>query len=372
MMQDRHVSSTFLTAQPLLDHLHTMMGPFGLYQHATIREPLLSEGYCTDDNARAISALLHLKPFLVEQDQGEVNTMINHCWEFVTAAQISPKKYYNFRRADGRWIPTEDSEDMYARLIRSYVDILQMDNDHRRQARAKKFLFSLLQRALTVQSPRAVAETVVACSSLDHEWWQYFQPILVQAGKLIGELWRKNSTPSWLWFEQQMTYANAILPHGILSILRNQPDLHLEDIMHNATSFLIQATLRDKIFIPIGSEGWYPRGGTPSPDNQQPIEAGVTFDFLVDYIKAIEPLDYALIAAPYLWLFGKNTHKFSLVDIEHGSCRDGLRISGPNLNCGAESLLVYLKAEARLREAPSELQDYIAFEKLKLLAHVSQ
>ncbi len=51
-----------------LAHFGAMMGPQGLYQHATIRTPLLSEGYCTDDNARAIQMLVRLTP-LVTPDQ---------------------------------------------------------------------------------------------------------------------------------------------------------------------------------------------------------------------------------------------------------------------------------------------------------------
>lgn len=326
-----------------LDHLKAIMGPYGLYQHATIREPFLSEGYCTDDNARAISTLLRLRPFLKKEQPVEIDEVIDRCWEFVTAAQITPEKYYNFRRADGDWLPTEESEDMYARLIRCFT-----------ATDAKKFLEPLLQRALTFQAPRAIAETALADSSL---------PVLNYAGQFLRKLWQQNSAPDWPWFEDTMTYANAIFPHGILNILRHQPNQELEIILRESTKFLIKSTLRDQMFIPIGSEGWYPRGGTPSRGNQQPIEAGLTFDFLIDYANEIESLDYAIIAAPYLWLYGKNTHNFSLVDLEHGSCRDGLRASGPNLNCGAESLLAYLWAEARLREAPPELQEHIVAEK---------
>ena len=37
-----------------LDHLYQMTDSTGIFQHASFTTPNLSEGYCTDDNARAL------------------------------------------------------------------------------------------------------------------------------------------------------------------------------------------------------------------------------------------------------------------------------------------------------------------------------
>ena len=37
-----------------LDHLYHMTDSIGIFQHASFTTPNLSEGYCTDDNARAL------------------------------------------------------------------------------------------------------------------------------------------------------------------------------------------------------------------------------------------------------------------------------------------------------------------------------
>ena len=37
-----------------LAHLHRLLGPHGLYEHALYRDPRPEHGYCTDDNARAV------------------------------------------------------------------------------------------------------------------------------------------------------------------------------------------------------------------------------------------------------------------------------------------------------------------------------
>ena len=37
-----------------MDHLFQMTDSIGIFQHASFTEPNLAEGYCTDDNARAL------------------------------------------------------------------------------------------------------------------------------------------------------------------------------------------------------------------------------------------------------------------------------------------------------------------------------
>src|SRR5689334_10913410 len=63
MMQDSLEWNLFSEsdARFLLRHFASLMGPHGLYQHATPEGPILSQGYCVDDNARAVSMLIRLK-----------------------------------------------------------------------------------------------------------------------------------------------------------------------------------------------------------------------------------------------------------------------------------------------------------------------
>lgn len=336
-----------------------MLGPYGLYQHATLRQPLLSEGYCSDDNSRAITTLLHLRPHLTPEGQAEADAVIDRAWRFVLEAEKAPVGHQNFRGADGRWLPYPYSEDTDARLIRTCTTTLQLDPNSVRQKTARDLLPALLKRAETFTAPRAIAETTLAVST--------FPANFPHGRQALVTAWQTNSTADWPWFEDKLTYANALLPHALIALLHLlQADHGLHDILKTSTDFLLKTTMENDMFIPIGSQGWYPKGGQPSRDNQQPIEASTTFDFLLDYHHEVEPLPLPTIAAPYLWLYGKNTHHFSLVDAKHGACRDGLRASVSNLNCGAESLLAYLFSEARLLEAPVDIQNYIQQEKQRL------
>lgn len=47
--------------KPKLDHLYRMTDIVGIAEHCLIATPDLREGYCVDDNARALQVALRLK-----------------------------------------------------------------------------------------------------------------------------------------------------------------------------------------------------------------------------------------------------------------------------------------------------------------------
>lgn len=352
-----------MQASSFLSHFTVMMGPFGLYQHATIREPLLSEGYCTDDNARAVMVLGRLLSLVSPKDTSVVRGLLLRCWEFVCEAELESGRYHNFRTSEGAWLETDESEDMYARLIRMLVEVLRNDQVSDLHSQAKSMLRPLLARASSMQAPRFWAECVIALADLsdDTGLGGRKESLLQQGREVLVRVWEMNSSPDWMWFEERMTYANALLPHGLMAAGIYTGDSVSEDILHKSAEFLIQTTIRDGIFIPIGSNGWYPKGKTPSRDNQQAIEAGTMFDFLLAYHDAFpDRLNIDIVAAPYLWFFGHNAGGVVMADESTGACLDGLFLHGVNPNYGAESMLAYQYAELLLQHAPAPIRRYIA------------
>src|SRR3989344_343882 len=233
----------------LLDHFKAMMGPHGLYQHATIREPLLSEGYCTDDNARAMQMLVRLTPLISSDLKPIVQTLFQRCWDFICQAQIRPGYFTNFRSATGEWLPQGlvESEDMYARLIRALVEVMHSPAYAHYHAEAASMLEPLLTRASEMNAPRFWAEYLIATKDMPNS-----DPKALQT---LVSLWEQNASEDWPWFESSMTYANALFPHGLLCALHKKNDEHTERILHQSARFVISSTIRNGIFIPIGSNG---------------------------------------------------------------------------------------------------------------------
>lgn len=347
------------------------MGPHGLYQHADETTPILSEGYCTDDNARAVQLLVHLKTLLPPKQQEETERLLAICWQYLLDAETNPGTYINFRSANGQWLPRQpESQDMYARLVRSLTEVLVNDTNQHRRLKAKRMLTALKPKIENFKAPRAWAETLIALANLSQTDTAPLptKTLISQGYEHLATQWQKNSSLKWPWFESTMTYSNTLFTHALLSIAPSMANSNLPTILKHSTHFLIQSTIVNNVFMPIGSKGWYPRHGTISRENQQPIEAGQMFDFLLTYNEVFpEELAPATIAAPYLWFFGLNSSHTALADPVIGASFDGLFSSGPNRHKGAESMLAYLHCEARFAEAPPSIRRYIS-QQLALLA----
>jgi len=348
-----------LKAKYFLNHFTKMMGPYGLYQHATLQKPLLSEGYCTDDNARAVQMLACLLPILSLKDQTTGQKLLLNCWKFLQESQIKPGYFHNFRRSNGEWIIPGQSEDMYARLIRAFVEVLNNQSLAELHESALGLLMPILLRSSEMRAPRFWAECLVSLDSSPKEVPSDLVYSLIQQGhNRLVQLWEANSSPDWPWFEEKMTYANALLPHGLFASIKSHKNKNTfaQDALEKSASFLIKTTIIKDIFVPIGSNGWYPKGGKPSHDNQQAIEAGTMFDFLLTYSESTNfKMDPKVVVAPYLWFFGRNTAKVNLADPSTGACLDGLFTNGPNPNYGAESMLAYQWSEILLRTSKNNL-----------------
>ena len=100
-----------------------------------------------------------------------------------------------------------------------------------------------------------------------------------------------------------------------------------------------------RLFVPIGSRGFFVAGGEKARFDQQPVEACATISACVQaYLLTKEQhwLDEASCA--FRWFLGENDLQVPLYDAVTGGCRDGLHPDRVNENQGAESTLSFLMA----------------------------
>jgi glycosyltransferase involved in cell wall biosynthesis len=99
-----------------LDHLARMSDGTGMLQHATHTIPNFDEGYCTDDNARA----LMLTVLLEELGRGgpEIERLATRYAAFLQAAfNPETKRFRNFLGFDRRWLEQVGSADSHGRAL---------------------------------------------------------------------------------------------------------------------------------------------------------------------------------------------------------------------------------------------------------------
>jgi len=109
-------------------------------------------------------------------------------------------------------------------------------------------------------------------------------------------------------------------------------------------------TGEDGSFVPIGSNGFYNRGGPKADYDQQPVEACAMVSACLDAHRATGQVRWTQRArAAFDWFLGNNALKEPLYDPATGGCRDGLHRDRVNQNQGAESTLSFLMALLEMR-----------------------
>ena len=93
----------------------------------------------------------------------------------------------------------------------------------------------------------------------------------------------------------------------------------------------------------IGNDGWYKRGGTKAPFDQQPLEVMGLVEACAEACMWTRSNYWLEQARRCLdWFLGRNDLNIPLYDFKTGGCCDGLQPDGPNRNQGAESTLAWL------------------------------
>ena len=105
-------------------------------------------------------------------------------------------------------------------------------------------------------------------------------------------------------------------------------------------------------FSPIGSNGFYERGGPRAEFDQQPVEAHAMVSACLESrrVTGLAPWSERARRA-FSWFLGENQLQQWLYDPTTGGCRDGLHCDRVNENQGAESTLSFLLALCEMRFA---------------------
>jgi len=332
-----------------LDHVAAMADSTGVFQHAVVAVPNLSEGYTTDDNARA----LHLA---VLADQDPHAPVIVRCTLSFLHHALDPVtgRFRNFMAYDRRWLDEHGGENAQARALRALVAAAhRLNGAHGHTAR------ELLRRSWPalegLSHPRAQAIALIALAerasnqSPDPAWVTLADEYARNLLCLLGEV----ATPSWPWFETYLSYSNAKLPHGLIAYGRvfDHPQAVVTGL--SALGWLeSQQTAPDGAFQPIGSERRYSVGEARPLWDGQPIEVYATVAANLEAHRATGDVAWLVGARRALeWLLGRNALGVSLHDAETSGCRDGLHRDSLNANEGAESTLALWLSVAEYNQA---------------------
>ena len=341
-----------------LDHLRRMTDDTGMFQHAIFTVPNYHEGYTIDDNARALTVSVLLE----ELGSEETADLMSRYFAFVWYAFNSKTgRFRNFMNYQRNWLEETGSDDSHGRALWALGTVLGRSNTPALQKMAGWVFEKALPAILDTTSPRAWGFALIGIN-------QYLQRFagdrtIAQvreelAGRLLG-LYRKNRISEWRWYEESLTYCNAALPHALLMCGHGIPNNDMTEAGLESLNWLADLQRAGEAgghFVPIGSNGFYHRGGARARFDQQPVEAQAMVSACLEAHRITgEKRWHKEARCAFDWFLGRNDLDLPIYDPTTGGCRDGLHPDRANENQGAESSLAYLQAVLELRLAETTL-----------------
>jgi glycosyltransferase involved in cell wall biosynthesis len=344
-----------------LSHLSRMTDSTGVFQHAIFSVPNFSEGYCTDDNARAF-ILAVLLGELGENAQCVRNLATTSAAFLHHAFDAKTQRFHNHLSFDRRWLDEQGSEDSHGRALWALGAGVGRSPFRSFQMMAGQLFALALPALVGFTSPRAWAFGLIGI----HEYLHRLagDSLVNQTRETLTcrfmDHFASNSRPDWQWFEVELSYDNAKLAHSLILSGQATGQQAVIDCGLKALRWLTELQMSETgHFRPIGSNGFYPRGGLRANFDQQPIEAQATVSACLEAHRATADVWwYEHAQRAFDWFIGWNDLGLELYSPETGGCRDGLHVDRVNRNQGAESTLAYLLSLAEMRLAQNILTSF--------------
>jgi hypothetical protein len=184
----------------------------GIFQHASFTTPNLSEGYCTDDNARALILAVLLgqleeAPKRVRALAATYAAFLNYAFDPRTA------RVHNFLSVGRRWLDEQGSDDCHGRASWALGTAVGRSPHWSSQMVAEQLFAQALPPVTDFTSPRAWAFSLIGI----HEYLRRLKggrlakDVREELTKRLVAIFDKMAEPEWSWFQEGLTCDSAKL-----------------------------------------------------------------------------------------------------------------------------------------------------------------
>jgi glycosyltransferase involved in cell wall biosynthesis len=324
-----------------LTHILRLTDDTGIVQHAKYGIPNLKEGYCLDDNARAL--IMALMAYQRTKSR-EAFELLPIYLSYIHYMQTDDGNFRNFLSFNRQYLDEVGSEDSFGRTIWALGYLIGGAASNSYREFALELFHKSFKHFKDLKHLRGMANTIIGIceylcvmpgdEGMVNELIRLTQPLI--------DAYERTQSADWQWFEEKMTYDNAILPLALLHSCEITGNEKAKEVALKTMAFLDKLTLSNGYLSPVGNDGWYYRGGTFPTFDQQAIE---TMAMVLMHFQAYKifrkPQYIGKMFLSYKWFLGENTLRAPLYDHETKGCCDGLLPTGINRNQGAESTLAY-------------------------------
>ncbi|MEO8884416.1 MAG: glycosyltransferase family 4 protein [Mucilaginibacter sp.] len=325
-----------------LAHVIRLTDDTGIVQHAKYGIPNLKEGYCLDDNARAlIMALMAYE----RNNSKEAYDLLPIYLSYIHYMQTEDGNFRNFLSFSRHYLDEVGSEDSFGRTIWALGHLIGCTSRNSYREFATEIFHRSFPHFSKLHHLRGVANTMIGVSLYlaVYPTDEGMVNELVRLTDMLMAAYKNAQTDDWHWFEDGLTYDNAILPLALLHSCEITGNEKVKKIALKTMAFLDELTLSNGYLSPVGNDGWYYKGKTFPVFDQQAIETMAMVLLHFQAYKTFRKPEYIeKMFLCYRWFLGENTLRAPLYDHETKGCCDGLLPTGINRNQGAESTLAYL------------------------------
>ncbi len=319
---------------PNFGHLLSMVGPYGVYEHAKFDVARAQDGYRVDDMARVL-----LVASRERRPRADVLELAQNALCFLADAQTPNGTFVNRRDESGRFFGPASSEDCWGRSLWALGTAVARleDTDLVTQA------LLLFERGVQVRStwPRSMAYACLGASEVlsVKRASEGSRALMVAA---LAMLDRATISEDWQWPEERLSYENAVLPQALLALgsMTGNPRVFQDGISQLGWLLAVE-TSRGHLSL-TSSRGRHFDLRHEQFD-QQPIEVAALCDACSRALRLTGDQRWARgIDDCVQWFLGRNDYGVMMFDPLTGGGYDGLTEHGINLNQGAESTLAMI------------------------------
>ncbi len=323
-------------------HLVSMSDERGLFEHAEYDKPRKEHGYCVDDVARAL--------IVIERNQTQdpqILELKRIYFQFIKDAQTPDGLFINRCDVNGVWNGVPESADHWGRGLWALGTVYKENADRNIAAEALwRFEHGVRHRGEFLRSMMfaGLGAAAVLSSARNN---RAARKLLDDAASMIETTTSSTSTgnANWIWPENRLTYANAIIPEVMIYAghLLNDPARLNKGL--ELLNWLLEQESKASHFSVTPTNGVGPNEERKKYD-QQPIEIAALVDACsTAYEITGDPAWLLYITRGAHWFDGLNDSNVRMYDPISGAGFDGLTPNSRNENCGAESTVCYLSVK---------------------------
>ncbi|MBN2611875.1 MAG: glycosyltransferase family 4 protein, partial [Bacteroidales bacterium] len=194
-----------------LEHIYRLTDDTGIIQHAKFGIPNLKEGYCLDDNARALLMVLMTYRQMKDDQALKISPVYLSYIHYMQNADGTFKNFLSFSR---NFLDEIGSEDSFGRTIWALGYLLANSPNDAYHQTGKMVFFNASPNFEKLKSIRSIANTMIGISyylKSNPSDDSMTERLRNMAHNLISH-YKENETEDWKWYESLLAYDNGILP----------------------------------------------------------------------------------------------------------------------------------------------------------------